>query len=445
MKILSIILLLAQVAVIAGFWTWNHVHHPMGNQLTGGLTGKMLAYGRLAGLIAAFGALFQILLLSRVRWIERAFGLDRLSRLHHVVGFVLVIAILSHPLLVLIGHASQADQSLLAQYKDFMKSWEDVQAASIATALMIVALVFSVIVIFKKIRYEAWYATHLLFYVAIAMAFGHQLAVGTDFTREPYWFRYYWIALNVFVLLNLVGYRLARPLWLYRRHRFGVAGVNPETADVNSVYIEGRNMEKFRIEAGQFMIFRFLGRGFRWEAHPFSLSCMPGGNRIRISVKALGDFTRKIPQLQPGTKVLIDGPHGVFTSRKCRNQKVLFVAGGIGITPIRSLIEEMAGQGKDMFLIYGNRNRAGIVFEKELDVIRAQGAKLTVYHVLSDDATWPGEKGKIDRDRIARLVPDVKDRDIYLCGPPPMMKLVRKSLIDLGVRPSRVHWERFAL
>jgi predicted ferric reductase len=440
-----LLVLAGQLAVIVGFWCWNHVRHPMGNQLTGDAAAQLLAWGRLAGLLAAFGVLVQIALAGRVRPVERAFGFDRLTRLHHVVGFALLAALLAHPVLVTLGHAAQAEVSWPAQLADFMRDWEDVAAAAAGLGVMLAALVCSVVVLLRRMSYEVWHTTHLAFYLAIALAFGHQLSVGTDLVGNV-WFRGYWIALYAAVGAAFLWSRAGRPLLAYTRHRFRVERLAAEVDGVTSVYIGGRRLADFRIAAGQFMLVRFLARGYRWEAHSFSLSGRPGGEGLRLSIKALGDFTRKVPALAPGTPVIVDGPHGVFTADRCRSARALLIAGGIGITPIRALAEELAARGADLVLLYANRRRDGIVFERELaELERASAGRLRVVHVLSDDPDWPGEKGRIDRGRIERLVPDLGGREVFLCGPPPMMKAIVAALRSLGVPRGRLHFERFAL
>jgi len=444
-KALWLSLLISQLLVIAGFWAWTHTHHAMGNQLTGGVAGKLLAYGRLAGLLAAFGVLLQLTLIGRVRWVERIFGLDRLSRLHHIAGFLLLIVLLAHPFLVNTGHALQAGVGRWAQFLDFCRTWDDVLPAAIGLAIIVVALLLSAVFVAGRIGYETWHATHLLLYIAVILAFGHQLAVGSDFTGNE-WFTAYWRGLYIVVVGSFVFYRFIRPLWLFFRHRFIVAGLTLESGDVTSVRIEGRNLEAFHAEAGQFVIVRFLAPGFRWEAHPFSISMRPDGKQIRLTIKGLGDYTRRIPDLKPGTRVIIDGPHGIFTVRRCVSDRVLMIAGGIGITPVRSVAEELVAGGRDVVLLYGNRNGTSVVFERELrDLVAASSGRLKVVCVMSDDAGWPGEKGRIDQDRILRLVPDVRERDVYLCGPPVMMRLIRASLLKLRVPKRRVYYERFAL
>jgi ferredoxin-NADP reductase len=161
-------------------------------------------------------------------------------------------------------------------------------------------------------------------------------------------------------------------------------------------------------------------------------------------MKAVGDFTTALPPaLRPGTRVLIDGPYGVFTAERLHKEKVLFIAGGIGITPIRSIMESLENSQKDMMLLYGNRSETDIVFGSELGAIVAKaGAKMI--HILSNDPAYAGEKGIVDLEKIKRLVPDIMDRDVYVCGPPPMMNGVLATLANLGLPRSQVHFEKFA-
>ncbi|MFA5206585.1 MAG: ferredoxin reductase family protein [Lentisphaeria bacterium] len=446
MKLGWLLVLASQLLVVAGFWAWNHVHHPLGNQLTGEAAGLLLAYGRLAGLLAALAILVQLLLVGRVPWLGRAYGFDRLARAHHLLGFSLVVLLVAHPVLVTLGHAAEGDVSWLAQGADFFRHWPGLWAADLGLGVMAVAIGFSLLMVLNRLRYELWYAVHLTLYVALALVFFHQVAAGSDFADHP-WCRWYWYALNGVVAANLLGYRLFRPWWRFRRHRFAVSRLVPETADVTSVCLEGRDLAGFAARGGQFVIVRFLARGFRWEEHPFSLSARPDGRQLRLTIKAAGDFTRRIPQLLPGTPVVVDGPHGIFTADRCRAGKVLLLAGGIGITPIRAIAEELLEQGRDLVLLYANRNRAGIVFERELEALAAAAAgRLKIHHVLSGaEPGWTGEQGHLDQARVLRLVPDVREREVFLCGPPPMMRSLRQALAALGVPRGRLHDERFAL
>ena len=442
------VLLLAgtQILIVVGVWLWSHTRNEMGNLLVGDTPDQVLAWARLTGLLTALAIMFQILLIGRVRWLERSFGLDRLSRLHHVTGFALLLLLVAHPVLATFGHALQADVGYVAQAVDFLKSWEGLLAAYAGLTLMLAASVASLLVLTKHLSYRRWYATHLVLYIAFGLTILHQVAVGSDFTGHA-GFKLYWYTLYACVAFMLLVCRVGRPLAALARHRFVVDKVVPEAGDVTSVYISGKNMGAFQAEAGQFIIVRFLAKGFRWEAHPFSLSRPPDGHLLRLSIKRLGVFTRRIPELKPGTPVLIDGPYGVFTAKTCAaDRTLLLIAGGIGITPIRSIAEDVVKKRRDVQLLYANRNSATMVFKKELDELADQsGGRLTLIPIMSDEPAWPGEKGRIDQSLLARLVPDLLSRDVFLCGPPPMMKGVRAALAGLGVAATRIHDERFAL
>lgn len=437
-KALPIALWVANLLIVVVLWAGAS-----GSLLTAGLPAALLALARLAGFLAGTCVLTQILLIGRVRWVEQAFGLDRLSRVHHWNGFALVAFALLHPTMMIGAYAALNGMPPFQQALLFAQSYRGVILADVGLIVFIVVLVTALTLLRKRLRYEQWYAIHFVAYAAIALVLAHQLAVGGSLNSSPA-LRAYWIALWAFSVGNVLLFRFARPLYVYLAHRTRVERIVPETPEVNSVYITGRNLERFRILPGQFMIVRFLQRGLWWEAHPFSLSCAPNGEYLRLSIKAVGDFTRKVPGIRVGTPVLIDGPHGVMTPRLLCADKVLLIAGGIGITPLRSLAEHFTTRGRDVALLYGNRTLDGIAFCGELDRL-AREHGLVVHHILSHEPNWPGEKGFVDRERIQRLAPDVLERDVYLCGPPPMMVAVRRALAELGLPSARVHWERFAL
>ncbi|MEI7436176.1 MAG: ferredoxin reductase family protein [bacterium] len=436
-------LLVVNWALVVGFWYWNTAHHPFGNLLLLDVASRLLAVGRLAGLLAVTGVLLQLLLIGRIRWIEQSYGLDRLSRLHHYNAFVVVLLLFSHVVCLTISYSLQREVGWGAQIATFFRNWEDLPSAMIAFALFVGLSAMALVIVKRRLKYECWYGAHLLLYAAILLAFGHQLEGGGDFT-ENRWLSAYWYALYGFVLINLLSYRSGLPLFSIWRYRLTVDRVVAETGEVTSIYITGRNLEKLAIHAGQFMILRFLARGYWTEAHPFSLSCRPNGNYLRVSIKHLGDFTRRVSQLRPGTPVIMDGPHGIFTARQCHRDEVLLIAGGIGITPLRGLAEEFLDAGKDVVLLYTNRVRAGIALADELRQLGAAG-RWRMHHILSHDPDWSGEKGYLDAERLQRLVPDFRVREIYLCGPPAMMRQLLKILRVSGVPEKSLHHERFAL
>lgn len=425
------------------FWYYNCVNSPVGS-LFSDQAGLLIAFGRLAGIVGALGVMSQLLLISRAKWLEPLFGLDRLTRFHHFNGLIIPLALLAHPLLVVWYHALQSGNGFFAQYLAVLK-WDDILAAASGEALILAAVLLSLPFVRRRLSYEAWHTVHLGAYAGLALSIGHQLELGGDMAAELRYFAWTWYGLLAFTGVTVLWYRLLRPVWFYRKHGFVVDRTVMETPDIMSVYLKGKGLETFTVEAGQFALLRFWAPGFRLQAHPFSFSRPADGKELRFSIKKLGDFTAKLhAELKPGAPVIIDGPHGVFTAARMRTEKALLVAGGIGITPLRSLAEKLAARKIDSVLVFSNRGRKDIPFEKELAELEKTGA-FRVVHVLSEDSAWPGEKGRVDAGLLKRLVPDLAARDAFLCGPPPMMAALNAGLCALGVPEKQVHFEVFSL
>jgi ferredoxin-NADP reductase len=249
----------------------------------------------------------------------------------------------------------------------------------------------------------------------------------------------FWTALYVatlqMVILFRFGQAILRNLW----HRLQVAEVIEEGPGVVSLRITGRHLDWLNARAGQFFLWRFLDSE-RWqEAHPFSLSAAPDGKSLRITVKALGDFTRRIGEIKPGTRAVVEGPFGSFTREARSRERVALIAGGVGITPIRALLEEMSG---DLVLIYRARHENDLIFRDELEgLARERGIAI---HYMADDRRWPDNERLLSADHLRTLVPDISHRDAYVCGPPAMMQSVLRGLRAAGVPRRHIHTDQFA-
>jgi len=434
------LLLAANLALVLVCWAWNSCHSAEGNLFDPLNASILLAFGRAAGLLAAFLLLLQFMLIGRLAWIERVFGPVRLAHAHHVVGALFLLCLVAHPLL-LVAHFQ--DEGWWAKLLDFWQNWDYVALAILAALIFLVVCISSWQLARRHLRYEWWMLIHVSVYVALALAFAHQIAVGGDFVEHPR-FAAYWIGLYLFVAVNYAWYRALRPLLLFARHRFRVVRVAQAAEGITSVYIGGRRLPRWRAQAGQFVLVRFLAPGMRWFAHPFSLSTLPDGSVIRLTIKALGDYTRMIPQLTPGTRVIIEGPLGVFTADTCRRGAAVLVAGGIGITPLYALAQEFSRRNVPWTLLYSVRRLREAALADELETL-ARTCRFGTVHLVSDDENWPGERGRIDQGMLARLVPDIAARDVFICGPPPMLTAIRRAAAALGVPRRAIHYERFAL
>jgi predicted ferric reductase len=372
--------------------------------------------------------------------VERVFGFDKLNAWHRKIGYSLTASILLHPILLVVGYAGEHGVSYSAQFADFFNNWHDVSKAMLGILILLSVGIFSIRFFRKRMRYEHWHLVHLLMYLSVGFAFGHQ----TNFASvSAGWPMYYWLALNFCVFGCLLFYRFINPFVQFARFRFVVERVVPEGGDVYSIYVGGRGMERFKYEAGQFLHVYFLQKGL-WQPHPFSISNAQNGKYLRISAKSLGDYTAKLRDLKSGTSVILEGPFGRFTevSAKAKESKFLFLAGGIGITPIRAMAENLAKTNGDFVLLYAARTEKDLILKDELSKFGGRQ-----HYVLSDEKSTQNpntEIGRIDDEKILRLAPDVRERDVYVCGPPPMMDALVILLKKLGVPEPQIHFERFS-
>jgi ferredoxin-NADP reductase len=277
-------------------------------------------------------------------------------------------------------------------------------------------------------------------YVAITLALVHQFLEGTTFTSSTL-STIYWAGLWASVITALITGRVVVPVWRNAYHRFRVAAVVPESGDVASVHITGRHLERLPARAGQFFIWRFPGHNNWWQANPFSLSAAPNGRSLRLTAKAVGKTSAGLRHVPVGTRVFAEGPYGAFTAIHRTRQATLLIAGGVGITPIRALLEEMGGS---MVVLYRVRTADDAVLLSELEALaRARGAQL---HVLAG-RTGAGSPphSPFEPQNLLTLVPDIADRDVFVCGPPAMTAAVVRALRALRVPRVQVHAERFGL
>ncbi|MFA6161153.1 MAG: ferric reductase-like transmembrane domain-containing protein [Patescibacteria group bacterium] len=431
--------LIVFLTLLASILIW--ADHSGSLMLNGRLPVILRSLSNLMALLAAYAILLQILMIARIKWIEAVFGLDKLARWHHINGFILPFLILTHPILLVASASLVSKRDWWTSFLRIVNFVPGAWYAVIAAGLFVLLVVMAVLIVLKKLKYEAWYLTHLIMYAGVLLVFTHQFA-GDDLGTA--WPRLYWNAVYIFVLANVLYFRFYLPTWRTLKHKFRVDRVVKEAGDVYSIYIKGKQLDKYKVKAGQFFIFRFLDRKRWWQAHPFSLSCLPNGQYLRISVKSSGDYTSELDKVKPGTRVYIDGPHGVFKVDKASKNKFLLIGGGIGITPVRAIVEELVQKNKDAILLYASRMASATVFKDELDKM-AKASNFKVQYVMSDDPQWPGEKGFIDKEKIQHLVPDLLEREVYLCGPASMMTVILKALHSLGVSKSQIHFEKFSL
>nr|WP_215457530.1 ferredoxin reductase family protein [Streptomyces sp. ATCC 21386] len=402
-------------------------------------TGKngVLTVAKFFGLHAAVLMLFQLLLVARLPWLDRRIGMDRLTVWHRWVGFTLLWTLLTHAVLVVLGYARLDDASTA---KTFF-ALAGVPASllgMLAAAIVVVVAAVSARGVRRRLRYETWHGLHLLLYLALGLAFVHQLLETTTFASSGFAWAYWW-TLWLFAFGALVAGRIVLPVWRNAYHRFQVAAVVPESDDVVSVHVTGRHLDRLPARAGQFCVWRFPGHNHWWLANPFSLSAAPDGRTLRLTAKAVGSGSAGLRELPVGSRAFVEGPYGAFTSLHRTRPGALLIAGGVGITPVRSLLEEEATG--DVVVLYRVRSeRDAVLVDEVRALVAARGGRLHLLTGRRGEGTPPFAPGS-----LRSLVPDITERDVYVCGPPSMTAAVLGALRDLAVPRRQVHAERFGL
>jgi predicted ferric reductase len=396
--------------------------------------------GRALGIVAAVFMLFQVLLISRAPFIERGMGHDRAAALHTRTGKIAVLLMAAHAGIISVMSAYYADISVIAQFTRFFTSQWYLAMAQIALGVFAVIFVTSLLIVRSRWRYENWHAVHLLTYVGVAFAIPHQFLEGSTF-RDGGAAWWYWLALYVIAWGSLLTFRVAVPLVRLAQHDVRVASVTALGDGSTSVEMTGRDLDRLGAKPGQFMLWRFLDRQ-RWrDSHPFSLSRAATPSSLRITVKPSGDGSSAIAAVAPGTRVLVEGPFGIFSNVSRTRHGVVLIAAGIGITPIRAMLEDLdpAHGPVDVIVRARTRDEAPLLDEVE----ELGGAKGVPVHVVLG-ARGEGWSSTESPATLASLVPDIAERDVYICGPGPWAGTVEKEARAAGVGRDSVHREAFA-
>jgi predicted ferric reductase len=383
--------------------------------------------------------MLQLTLVARLPWLDRRIGMDRLTSWHRWLGFTLLWTVVLHATFIVLGYAKLGGTSAVATFLSLAGVTASLLGICAATIIVLIATL-SVRYVRRRLSYEAWHAVHIGLYLAIVLGLIHQALEGTTFKSSAVATLYWW-ALWAFVLGGLVAGRIVIPLWRNAYHQFRVAAVVPESDNVVSVHITGRNLDRLPARAGQFFIWRFPGHNRWWQANPFSLSAAPNGRSLRLTAKAVGSTSAGLRHLPVGSRVFAEGPYGAFTAQQQIRHYQLLIAGGVGVTPIRALLEESHGGA---IVLYRVHRTADAVLLPELQgLARDRGALLYLLTGRTGAGSPPNQP--FDPRNLLAMVPDIADRDVFVCGPPAMTAAVLRSLRALNVPRPQVHAERFSL
>jgi ferredoxin-NADP reductase/DMSO/TMAO reductase YedYZ heme-binding membrane subunit len=415
------VLVAANAVVVVGLW-WrqggvSEIHD---------LAGLLTSLGRAAGMLGALLALVQLLLIARVPVLD-GIALDRVNAWHRWNGIACVALLVAHTVLIAAGYALADRVGIADEIGTLLGDYSGVALATVGLGALVAAAATSGMAARRRLGRRAWRAIHVTAYAGVALAFSHQLATGHEFQRQPV-ARAYWWALYGATLAAIVGLRVVRPVVRSLLvHRLRVERVIEEGPGVVSVEVGGRRLDRLGARAGQYLHWRFLAPGHWTRARTLSLAAAPDGRRLRVTVRE-GGRGSSLRSLQPGTRVIAEGPAGGLTSGARRGAGVALIAGGPGLAPVRALLQELAG---DIAVVCRGEDGP---FAADLDALAARrGAAL--HRVGRDDGLSP--------ERLRALVPDIAERDVFVCGPTAMVQATRASLRGAGVPSRRISSEGF--
>ncbi len=379
-------------------------------------------------------------LTARFRYVTAPWGEDVIYHFHRQISLVAVALVVAHPVILFIIRPE-----LLALLNSITAPWR-ARFAALSTYSLIALVAMAVWRTKLRLSYETWHLTHIVLAV-VAVTAGVLHMVGWSFYFGDPWKRALWIALTIFWIGLLLYVRIVKPLFILRRP-YRISEVRKERGDTWTLVMQPDQHPGFRFRPGQFGWLTVYGSPFKITAHPFSFSSSAAttDGSVAMSIRKLGDFTAGIDQVPVGRRVYLDGPYGAFTIGNPADMHVL-IAGGVGITPMMSMLTTLADEGdkRPLILLYGSKDWEEITFREELEALQAR-LDLKVIHVLANPPDgWTGERGFITAEMFKRHLPaPYADHEYFICGPGIMMDAIESALGELKVPMSKYHSERYS-
>lgn len=388
--------------------------------------------------------MLQFVLTARIKLIDRPYGSDIIYYFHKWISIVSYFLIITHVSLLIIF-----SPRIITLFNPLIAPWR-VRAAMTSLTAVTLLILFSLFRKQWKIEYTRWRIWHgILAVMAVSLAFAHvymaSYYLNTPLKREL------WIIYSIFWISFLFYARVLKP-WKLSRNPYIIDKIIPQRGGANTLQLKPKNGKAFKFEAGQFAWITANESPFKDSEHPFTIaSSAENLETISFTIKELGDFTRTVKDLKTGQEVYVDGPFGTFSYERHPEAKgFIFIAGGIGITPMMSMLRTMADRKdkRPLVLIYANKTWEGVTFREELESLQSR-LNLKVTHVLEQPPeNWKGDKGFVTAETIKRNLPDSfkpNELVIFICGPLPMMNAIEKILPTIGISIGDFHSERFDL
>ncbi len=405
----------------------------------GSLSNALIAFGDITGVIGLAAYVLNLVLATRFHWLEDLFGgLNRALIAHQVLGGIALIMLLFHPILTAASYYSYGVQAV-AHF--FVPS-----VAYIGTAFGIVALAMIIILLvlsfYIKIGYRLWLQTHKYLGLAYLLIMLHVLLTPNRITADPFvkWYLYLLLVVGAFAFI----YRTLLPNIFVRRYLYTIAAAQPKGIGVVEVTLAPVN-KSVHVRAGQFIFVTFSSDGLSSESHPFSISSGENSNQLMIDVKSLGSYTETLTRLLPhmvGMTAQVEGAYGRFSYRNIGNLNQVWIGGGIGITPFLSMAQTLGSGPYNIDLYYSVKTASELI---DLDTLAIHQSNLPGQVFRTFPFITETYKSYLSAGIIKKNSGNLDKRDFLLCGPPGMMQEIKKQLIKLGVKETRIHSEEFSL
>ncbi|GAA3590329.1 ferric reductase-like transmembrane domain-containing protein [Klugiella xanthotipulae] len=402
------------------------------------------ALGIVTGLVGTNLILIMLILAARIPLIDRTVGQDVAIAFHRQLGKPALYLILGHAVLLTVGYALTDGSNVVAETLSLFNT-PDLPLAYLGLGLLLAVVVSSVVAVQRHLSYEVWHVIHLLSYAAVLVAVPHQLSAGAVLAEGTVQ-RIYWIALYVLAFGAIGIYRFVLPSVSSLRHGLRVTAVTTIAPGVVSISLSGRHLARFTGAGGQYAVWRFWTGATWWHAHPLSFSAAPNTATLRITVRDLGAGSRSLAGVRPGTRVSFEGPYGIFTDRVRSSPYLAVMAAGIGITPVRALLEHSPlHPGEATILLRGSDQNQTYLWDEMGALAHRSGS--TIYSMMGHRPrgldTWMSAQALSSGVTLTSVFPHLRQSDLYVCGPQTWTDAVVRDARHAGLRPQQIHVERF--
>ena len=397
--------------------------------------GIEVAIGRFTGLTGAYLLLVMVVLVARLPPLERLIGHPRLTKWHRRLSPWPLLLLSVHAAASMIGYARLQRTGLWHEFGVALSRYEGMLGAIAALMLLVLVAALSIRAARRRMSHETWWQVHLFTYLALALSFSHQIATGASFVHHPL-ARLAWTLLWLSTAGVVLTCRVGLPMWRTAYYSLRVVNVLRESEDVISLVVKGRRLERLAVSGGQYFQWRFMTRGLWLHAHPYSISALPQPPYMRVTIKGMGAHSSAAARLTSGTRIAIEGPYGTFTKHALTGRRVALIAAGVGVTPVRALLEDLPVGAEPVVLLRASSEEELLLGNEVMELARARGGRVL-------GAFGSRHRLRLDPQTLRANIPDLPERDVFICGPELFTKEVARAARRAGAAPARVHLEGF--